>query len=1027
MSLQRSTNSSKQGSYRPSPGLTLESLNFKHLNKVPKTQNRSNQYSSNKDRTGNNIVKYSKIAKDEELQKNLANYELFFEKTQNKNKQMMPSAKRPGTFFPRQPVGNDFVSKTDIYFPKNYKDSNAEILAKILNSGSEFAVNAPSNSKICQQEIEQLQKDENRKVPDDYINNNNNNNNNQLQSDVEEIEQPQSQIVSSEGEYQDDNVMNAINNNNNDINSQLNSNNKKLTINLSYSGDNLNETYISALIEALTLLDPEFDTLSTSDKIDRSLKLTNDERRPARLGALICLYIILKKYSPEIDDHHKGEIIEQVLLLLKSYNKQEEIFLVVCLEICSLYGPIDILLENIGLICMFITDFNFPLLQKATFNCLMCMEYEGLNTLIELASKDYQDYQTYILNNLIQTPHIQRIIIIRALFNEIHHNDSYRRNVGLAALNRMHDLADDDETLSNLQALFNEPKVKKDFIASILRTSGEEGEMILLNEIKTNKDFSVRSAIANAFSYRIPKNKKYLDIRLDNNDAYSISNHLPGSFCTYHGKICPFIENKNLTIEQLLENEEYIDSPEMNTNELLNDNEEEYLEVNTRDFLAALRRMLVMNVDHSHPRLVHNGQANTVDNINMKIVSNELIEKYFQLLDLSEINEQATEIDDNNNINTNNNQESDMTVNETGHYFLQQDIIKSLSKCLKDYSVKVRETAATSLGLIGLPEALHSLDALIENINDEDVNVKSKIIWAIGRICNGADNSIIPFIIESVKCNMWKVKKASLYTLGQLGSRTANEALPYLIKLLKESPINKQTIAETIVKLGLEGESVLLKLMTQESDANYKLKAAIVRAFAFADINSTNIDFIIECVFRQGKNSNSLVRKAAIFAVKVLCEKAEEKSTYLKKKNVIPFYYDKLKDKESTIQQYAINCIKALGPQGELIFIEGLVNDPNPVIRANCAIGLGEIGVHTIRTLLVGLHDEEEGVRTTVEKVIVTQMNIADVVNYFAENEGGQLSSLKIAIKDLIENNYPLSMFAKNYLNQLIEEIEKVK
>jgi hypothetical protein len=43
------------------------------------------------------------------------------------------------------------------------------------------------------------------------------------------------------------------------------------------------------------------------------------------------------------------------------------------------------------------------------------------------------------------------------------------------------------------------------------------------------------------------------------------------------------------------------------------------------------------------------------------------------------------------------------------------------------------------------------------------------------------------------------------------------------------------------------------------------------------------------------------------------------------------------------------------------------------------------------------------------------------------ENEGGQLSSLKIAIKDLIENNYPLSMFAKNYLNQLIEEIEKVK
>ena len=1005
MSLQRSTNSSKQGSYRPSPGLTLDGLNFKNLNKIPKAQNYPNQ---NKVKPiGDNIVKYSKIAKDEELQKHLANYELFFEKNnQNKNKQMMPSAKRPGTFFPRQPVGNDFVSKSDIYFPKNYKDSNAEILAKILNSGSEFSVNAPSNSKLYQQEIEQLKREENNKEQ-----------NNDIQMDTEGNEQQQMQIANSENEYQSQ--KNVIDNNNN--------NNNKLTINLSYSGDNLNDTYVSALIDALTLLDPEFETLSISEKITKLIKLTNDERRPARLGALICIYIILKKYPTEIDDQHKGEIIEQILSLLKIYNKQEEIFLVICLEICSLYGPIDILLENIGLICMFITDFNFPLLQKATFNCLMCMEYEGINTLIELASKDYQDYQTYILNNLIQTPHIQKIIIIRALLNEIYSNDSYRRNIALAALNRMHDLVDEDETLNTLQSLFNEPKVKKDFIASILRTSGEEGEMILLNEIKTNKDFNVRAAIANAFSYRIPKNKKYLDIRLDNNDAYSISNHLPGSFCTYHGKICPFIENKNLTIEQLLENDEYIDSPEMNTNEFLNENEEEYLEVNTRDFLAALRRMFAMNIDHSHPRLVHNGQANTVDNLNLKIVNNELLEKYFQLLDLTKVNEGIEDNEDINNNNDNNNTENDLTVNETGHYFLHQDIIKALSKCLKDYNIKVRETAATSLGLIGLPEALHSLGNLIENINDEDVNVKSKIIWAIGRIADGADNSIIPFITESVKCNMWKVKKASLYTLGQLGSRAAMESLPYLIKLLKESPINKQIIAETIVKLGLDGESVLLKLMNQETDANYKLKTAIVRALASADIQSTNIDFIVECVFRQGKNSNSLVRKAAIFAVKVLSEKAEDKITYLKNKNVIPFYYDKLKDKECNIQQYAIYCIKSLGPQGELIFIEGLVNDPNPVIRANCAIGLGEIGVHTIRTLLVGLHDEEEGVRSTVEKVIVTQMNISDVVNYFVENDEGQLASLKIAIKDIVENNYPLSMFAKNYLNQLLEEIEKVK
>ena len=456
-------------------------------------------------------------------------------------------------------------------------------------------------------------------------------------------------------------------------------------------------------------------------------------------------------------------------------------------------------------------------------------------------------------------------------------------------------------------------------------------------------------------------------------------------------------------------------------NDLENPTEEtkqtaEYLEINTRDFLAALQRMLVMNYDHSNPRLVHNGNPNTIDNINFKLSKNEIIEKYINFFDIANI---VT-----SNMNSEENTQNDVNIDETGKYFVSEEIIKALIKCLKDYSTKVREAAATSLGIIGLPEALLSIDGLIENINDEDVNVRSKIIWAIGRVAEGTDNSIIPFIVNSVQSNMWKVKKASLYTLAQLGDRCAKNSLPYLVKLLKESPINKQIIAETIIRLGIEGESVLLKIMSSEPDSNYKLKSAIVRALAFTDITSTNIDFIVECIFKQGKNSFALVRKSAIFAIKVLAEKGEEKITYLKRKNVIPFYYDKLKDKDSSIQRYAITCIKSLGPQGELILIEGFVKDANPIVRANCAIGLGELGVHTIRTLLVGLHDEDDGVRATVEKVIVNMMNIGEVVEYFA-NEGNQLLSLKIAVKDVLDKKYPLSMFTINYLNQLLEEIEK--
>ena len=987
---------------RPSPGLTLESLSFKNFPKNIQSSKRQfihqkqiQPKTQSKDFNKNNLNKYTKSIKNDELQKNIANYELFFEKNNlNKN--------------PNKKIKSGVYNNShDIYYPKNYKDSNAEILSKILDSNEEFSPNAPSNLKIYQNELNEINNKNNQSSNNNTNNNNNNEEKKQTNSDIENI--------------------------------------------------NPTEIYYNALSLCLTEIDPIFDTLNLNEKIDKFLSFTTDERRPIRMGALVAIYLTLKKYTKDVDDDHRAQVIEKMVTLLQSYEKQEELFLVACLEICSLYGPTDILIENLSLICMFITDFNFPRLQKATFNCLMCMEYEGIRTLVELASKDYQDYQNYILNNLIQTPHIQKIIIIRALLNELYSNSSQRRNIGLSALNRLHDLVNDPDTLEKLDNFFNEPKISKEFIASILRTSGIEGEDILLDELKNNKNFEVRRAIANALSYRIPKNPNYLEIRLDKNDTNSVCNNLPGSFCKYYGNISPVIEMNNKDIDKLLEQEELNEDNDdlkthnnnNNNTQYINNITDEYLEVNTRDFLAALQRMLSMNYEHEKPQIVYDkdNNFNLIDNVVLKSQVNTNSNKNNtnnnnnnNTEENEEENEENTNSNNNNNNNINpyqteiltkhapffeiisSNTQNSTNLNENGNYFIEEEVTKSLTKCLKDYNPKVRESAATSLGLIGLPEALLSIDGLIENIEDEDVNVRSKIIWAIGRLAQGTDKSVVPFIINAVQNNMWKVKKAALYTLSQYGDRAKN-SLPYLVKLLKESAINKQLIATTMVKIGLEGESVLLKIMSSEPDNNYKLKSAIVRALAYTDITSTNIDFIVECIFKQGKNSFSLVRKSAIFSIRVLAEKAEEKITYLKRKNIIPFYYDKLKDKDTNIQSYAINCIKSLGPQGELIFIEGFTKDPNPIIRTNCGIGLAESGVQTLRTLLIGLHDENDTVRNTIEKVIVVKMNIPDVVSYFSAQD--QLGSLKISIKDILEKNKNLSMFTVNYFNQLLNYIEK--
>ena len=165
------------------------------------------------------------------------------------------------------------------------------------------------------------------------------------------------------------------------------------------------------------------------------------------------------------------------------------------------------------------------------------------------------------------------------------------------------------------------------------------------------------------------------------------------------------------------------------------------------------------------------------------------------------------------------------------------------------------------------------------------------------------------------------------------------------------------------------------------------------------------------------------MRKACIFTIHELASRANENITYLKKKNIIPFYYDKLKDKDLNIQGYAINCLKSLGPEGELVFIEGFTKDTNYLTRINCGLGLADSGIQNMRTLLLGLQDKNKNVRNAIEKVMIVKMPISEVVSYFS-NEG-QLNSLKITVKELLNKKNNLQTVTVGYLEKLLSSIEE--
>lgn len=131
-------------------------------------------------------------------------------------------------------------------------------------------------------------------------------------------------------------------------------------------------------------------------------------------------------------------------------------------------------------------------------------------------------------------------------------------------------------------------------------------------------------------------------------------------------------------------------------------------------------------------------------------------------------------------------------------------------------------------------------------------------------------------------------------------------------------------------------------------------------------------------------------------------------NTYLLPSNLMPFFYQCLQDKAEIVRESAILCIKNFGAHGELMFIEGVSKDPNPAVRAECALGLGEIGVQTFRSLLLALHDGSQQVKDAASRAILSKMSLQDILAHFADKDH-QKQTICCTIKELLVNNNPAS------------------
>ena len=803
---------------------------------------------------------------------------------------------------------------------------------------------------------------------------------------------------------------------------------------------------ISKSLLQISKLNPKFMEMEFNNQVIYMLHFINNEDLKIRLGSIVIEYFLLKNNFEELNEKIKNEVLKNILNYLhNSYESQEELFLVSCLNILSLYNSsYEYLIDSISLIAMFLTDFEYPYLQRAAFIFLINLGEIGLKTLINIAIKEeYQDYQKYILNSLIKTPFIQRLCIIKTLINEIKTNDIKRRIEALSALNRFYDILDSDNSyLEELSNKLSDEKFKNylPYVVSILRCAGKKGLFYLIDNLEKSENSKKREIICKILGYQLKSNPDYLEIILDNNDIQSNNYIQIGKLWKYYGDIEPLFSEKNNTKNNL--DEDDLDSVEFMYNIIdNNENKRNILLISTRDFLTALQRLMKENIIFDNMEIINKGEKkNILDELNISILydesnNNDLKKEEFKLKLIDSINQKI-------NINIFK-KFKNIFINEfvednkEDYNPLNKNIIKYLCYHLNDYDDKVRLACSISIGRISKPEGEYAIKEIIKVINmEKNISVLSAMVWALGKILNPSNIELIPILLKYIQSDIWKVRRASLFALSKFGSIAAEEAIPILTKLLIESPINKTIISEVIIKMGNLGENKLLEIL-EKNNKNDKLVSSITKSFSYLNLNSNNIDNIIQLLCQKlYYNTSSNIRKNCLYSLRKLSNRLKKynpnlnlsennKYIYLTEKNIIPLFYEKLKDKEFKIQKYAIDCILEFGPKGELIFMEGLLKDKNPIIRLNCAIGLCLSGVHTFRTLInKGLFDNNVGVRKNIQGAIIHFLNIEEIINYYKKKD--QLMSLKILLNEYLEKGEDITenflQFSQILIGKIINE-----
>lgn len=156
----------------------------------------------------------------------------------------------------------------------------------------------------------------------------------------------------------------------------------------------------------------------------------------------------------------------------------------------------------------------------------------------------------------------------------------------------------------------------------------------------------------------------------------------------------------------------------------------------------------------------------------------------------------------------------------------------------------------------------------------------------LSKLCDSLYEEIKRLLVDS----FWKVRTAACISISCMGKKYISQALPILLKAVKSGSVNRTICAETIVKMGRDGERMLVEIIKRMRVKDSALICPILQSLEMVDLAPNGgLDFVLEEMINGAKSDDGKIRKSCLISLRKIKERVDSHNHSLKKAAELKF------------------------------------------------------------------------------------------------------------------------------------------